>query len=322
MHKKNIKNLDLNLLRVLGALFEEGQATKAAARLSLSQPAVSHALAKLRTSLGDELFVRESNALKPTPFAESIREPVKRLLEIVANEIAHVRHFEPATTRHRFTISTSDIGELVFLPQLLRHFSFEAPHATLRSLSMRPADLESAMAEGAVDLALGYFPDLSGSAFYQQKLFEHRFACLVRRDHPAIGATLTLEQFLAADHVVVAQEGRSQEIFEKRMAELRLKRRVLLQSPHFMSAPLLVAHSDMIAIVPRAVGRAYCRIAPLRLLEPPIKIPSIQLKQLWHRRVHDDPSVTWLRQSIAKLFLRRDPSESEDDPIFGTGLNR
>lgn len=311
-------NLDLNLLRVLGALFEEGQATKAAVRLSLSQPAVSHALAKLRSSLGDELFVRESNALKPTPFAESIREPVRRLLEIVANEIVHVRDFDPATTRRRFTISTSDIGELVFLPQLLRHFSAVAPNATLRSLSMRPADLESAMAEGVVDLALGYFPDLSGSSFFQQKLFEHRFACLVRRDHPAIGPKLTLEQFLSADHVVVAQEGRSQEIFEKRMLDLRLRRRVLLQSPHFMSVPLLVAHSDMIATVPRAVGRAYCRMAPLRLLVPPIRIPSIPLRQFWHRRVHSDPSVTWLRKSIAELFLRRDPSENDDDVIFGT----
>lgn len=174
------------------------------------------------------------------------------------------------------------------------------------------------MADGSVDLALGYFPDLAGNAFYQQKLFEHRFTCLVRRGHPAIKDTLSMEQFLAADHVVVAQEGRSQEIFEKRMAEMKLGRRVLLQSPHFMSTPLLVAHSDLIATVPRAVGRAYCRMAPLRLLAPPMKIPAIPLRQFWHRRVQGDPSVTWLRECIAKLFLRNDPSERNDDPIFGT----
>lgn len=314
----NSTGLDLNLLRVLSALFEEGQTTKAAARLSLSQPAISHALAKLRTSLGDELFVREHNVMKPTPYAESIREPVRRLLEIVAREIAHERDFQPATTRRRFTLSTSDIGELVFLPELLRSFAALAPHATIRSLSMPPDELAVAMADGSVDLALGYFPDLSGSSFYQQKLFQHRFTCLVRRDHPVIGDVLTLEQFLAADHVVVAQEGRSQEIFEQRMTELRLERRVLLQSPHFMSTPLLVAHSDLIATVPRAVGRAYCRIAPLRLLAPPIRIPAIPLKQFWHRRVHNDPAVAWLRELIAALFLRNDPSERDDDPIFGT----
>jgi DNA-binding transcriptional LysR family regulator len=314
----NIKNLDLNHLRVLGGMFEEGQTTKVAARLSLSQPAVSHILSKLRLSLGDELFVREGNRMQPTPFAESIREPVKRILEIVANEIANERDFTPAVTDRRFTISTSDIGELVFLPDLLRTFSEEAPHATIRCLSLPPDELEDTMAEGSVDLALGYFPDLTGNAFFQQKLFEHRFACLMRRDHPEIGEELSLEQFLAADHAVVAQKGRSQEIFEQRMHELGLERRVLLQSPHFMSAPLLVANSDMITTVPRAVARAYSRMAPLKFVEPPIEIPAIELKQFWHRRVHNDPSIIWLRGIISKLFLRNDPSERDnDDGIFG-----
>lgn len=313
----NLKDLDLNLLRVLAALYEEGQTTKAGKRLSLSQPAISHALAKLRLALGDDLFVREGNRMQPTPFAEHIREPVMRILEIVASEIAYERDFDPLTTTRRFTISTSDIGELVFLPTLLRTLAADAPGATLRCLSLPPVELEEAMANGLVDLALGYFPDLVGSAFLQQKLFEHRFACLVRRDHPMIGDVISLEQFLAADHAVVAQKGRSQEIFEQRMRELGLKRRVLLQSPHFMSAPLMVAHSDMITTVPRAVARAYSRMAPLKLLDPPVDIPAIELKQFWHRRYHKDPSVHWLRATIARLFLRNDPSERDDDVIFG-----
>lgn len=314
----NLKNLDLNLLRVLSALYEEGQTTKAAVRLSLSQPAISHALAKLRLELGDDLFVREGNRMQPTPFAEQIREPVTRILEIVASEIAYERDFDPPTTTRRFTISTSDIGELVFLPTLLRTFAAEAPSATIRCLTLPPGELEEAMADGTVDLALGYFPDLVGRAFLQQKLFEHRFACLVRRDHPEIGDAISLDQFLAADHAVVAQKGRSQEIFEQRMRELGLKRRVLLQSPHFMSAPLMVAHSDMITTVPRAVARAYSQMAPLKLLDPPVDIPVIELKQFWHRRYHKDPSVQWLRTTIARLFLRNDPSERDDDVIFGS----
>lgn len=313
----HLKDLDLNLLRVLAALYDEGQTTRAAKRLSLSQPAISHALAKLRQALGDDLFVREGNRMQPTPFAESIREPVRRILDIVATEIAHERDFEPLKTTRRFTISTSDIGELVFLPTLLRTLAEDAPSATLRCLTLPPAELEQAMAEGSVDLALGYFPDFVGRAFLQQKLFEHRFACLVRRDHPRIGDTISMEQFLAADHAVVSQKGRSQEIFEQRLSELGLTRRVLLESPHFMSAPLMVAYSDMITTVPRAVARAYARMAPLKLLEPPLEIPAIELKQFWHLRHHKDPSVHWLRATIARLFLRNDPSERDDDLIFG-----
>ena len=123
-----------------------------------------------------------------------------------------------------------------------------------------------------------------------------------------------MKQFLAADHVVVMQEGRSQEIAERRMAEMGLDRHIVLRSPHFMSVPHLVATSDIISIVPRAVGRAFLHTGRLKLLEPPFKIPSIELKQLWHRRVHTDPGVLWLRTLIARLYLNRDPSETDDSP--------
>jgi DNA-binding transcriptional LysR family regulator len=183
---------------------------------------------------------------------------------------------------------------------------------------MPPVELQAAMANGLIDIALGYFPDLIGAGFYQQKLFEHQFTCLVRRDHPTIDYDMTLDEFLAADHAVVAQEGRSQEIFERRMSELNLDRRILLRSPHFMSVPLLVATSDMITVVPRAVGVLYARLASLKLVEPPIEIPPIEIKQFWHRRVHNDPGVVWLRKVIARLFLQRDSSADPSSPIFGS----
>lgn len=313
----NIRNLDLNLLIILDAMFEEMRTTRVANRLSMSQPAVSHALGKLRHAFNDELFVREGNRMQPTPFAETLREPVKQVLQIVEGEIMRDRDFRPATTRRRFTLTMSDIGELVFLPRIMSALREKAPQATLRCLAMPPQELEVAMAEGSVDVAVGYFPDLKGGGFYQQGLFEHAFTCLVRNNHPTIGSKATLEQFLEADHAVVAHEGRSQEIFEARMQTLGMRRRVLLQSPHFMSVPLLVAESDMITTVPRAVGRIYSQLAPVRLVEPPVDIPPIELKQLWHRRVHQDPAVVWLRNLIAELFMNNDPSESDEDPLFG-----
>lgn len=173
------------------------------------------------------------------------------------------------------------------------------------------------MAAGQVDLALGYFPDFAGTAFFEQKMFDHLFVCIARTNHPLAGPGMTLETFLALDHAVVAQEVRSQKIFENRMRALGLERRVVLRSQHFMSVPILIANSDLVTTVPRAVGRAYARMADVQLINPPLDIPSIALKQFWHRRVHADPAVTWLRRRIAGLFANADPSAMDESPIFG-----
>jgi DNA-binding transcriptional LysR family regulator len=313
----NYREIDLNLLLILDAMYDAGSTTLVAERLKISQPTVSFSLGKLRDVFGDELFVRHGASMQPTPLAEAIREPVRRVVETVRFDILRERAFDPASVDRTFSLSASDIGELVFLPLLLERLRISAPKLNLRSLAMPPAELREAMTTGGVDLAIGYFPDLTGAGFFQQKLFEHAFTCLVRADHPTIGDSISMEQFLKADHVVVMQEGRSQEIAERKMAEMGLDRHVVLRSPHFMSVPHLVATSNLISIVPRAVGRAFMHTGRLKLLEPPFKIPHIELKQFWHRRVHTDPGVLWLRSLVAKLYLNRDPSEMDDSPIFG-----
>lgn len=259
------------------------------------------------------MFVRTRTGMHPTPFAQSLKGAVSKVVEVVRTEIFCERGFDPATSTRHFIFSTSDIGELVFLPLLLRAAAESAPGVTFQCVVKPPRELGMALATGAVDLALGYFPDLGGAGFYEQRLFDHSFTSVVRRDHPEVGAQLTLKQFLALDHIVVEQEGRSQEIFEKRMAELGLQRRVVLRSPHFMSVPLLIAKSDMVTTVPYAVGHAYAGLGGCRLLEPPIDIPRILLKQCWHDRVHQDAGAVWLRQLISRLFLNHDPTLS--DPL-------
>jgi DNA-binding transcriptional LysR family regulator len=169
------------------------------------------------------------------------------------------------------------------------------------------------MADGVVDIALGYFPDLQGSSFLCQTLFDHPFSCIVRRDHPTIGERLSLDQFLGLGHILVSQKGRSQELVETRMQQLGLSRRIQLQSPHFMSVPLLVAGSDLISTVPHAVAAILATMAPLKLLPPPFETPLISLRQFWHRRVDGDPAIIWFRTLIAELFLGRDPSIPPDN---------
>ena len=212
----NYREIDLNLLLILDAMYDAGSTTLVAERLKISQPTVSFSLGKLRDVFGDELFVRHGSSMQPTPLAQSIREPVRRVIETVRFDILRERVVRSRQRRQNL------------LAQRLRHrrtgipaaacwsgSGLSAPKLDLRSLAMPPAELREAMTTGGVDLAIGYFPDLTGAGFFQQKLFEHAFTCLVRADHPTIGDRISMKQFLAADHVVVMQEGRSQEIAER-----------------------------------------------------------------------------------------------------------
>ncbi len=312
----DLRRLDLNLLLLLDALFEERNVTAVAKRLQLSQPTVSFSLNKLRAFFEDELFIRTATGMQPTDRALRLQDPVHRVIQTIRTEVLRPTAFDPSTVERMFTLSMSDLGELVILPPLMERLRRLAPRVTLRSVSIPPEDLSAALANGEVDLAIGYFPDLKGAALYQQALFEHPFVCLAGRDHPTIGDRLTLAEFLEAEHIVVSQAGRSQEIFEKAMQERGLSRRIMLRSPHFMSVPLLIATSNLIAIVPRALGVSYAGLCPLKLLEPPLEIPLIQIKQFWHRRAHEDAAVAWMRELSAALFLRNDPTDDPDSTIF------
>ncbi|MBY5851572.1 LysR family transcriptional regulator [Rhizobium ruizarguesonis] len=313
----DFRRLDMNLILVFGVLYAQRSVTVAARELGMSQPTISAALNKMRIFFKDELFVRRAGSMQPTPFADSIADPVSRILETIRNELLQEKSFDPATTDRVFSVSMSDIGELVWLPTLLRVLRDEAPNASIRCVSLRPTELKDAMANGSLDLAVGYFPDLSEASFFQQKLFDHPFACIVRRDHPRIGDAISAEQFLEAEHAIVAAEGRSQEIFEKRMLDLGLKRRVLLRSPHYMSLPVQIAHSDMVSVVPRAVAQLAVQTANVKALEPPFEIPAIELKQFWHRRVNSDLAIIWFRGQVARHFLNRDPTSDPLSPLFG-----
>ena len=254
-----LRDLDLNLLLVLDALYEEGTLTRTAQRLRLSQPTVSAALAKLRQVLGDELFVRAGGAMQPTARAQALQPVVSSVLKTIRTELLALAGFEPASAVGAFTLSLSDIGELEFLPRLLRRLSAEAPNLEIRSVVAKPTDLATAMDLAEVDLAVGYFPDLVSSVFKQQLLFRHRSACIVRRNHPTIGADMSLDDYLAAKHIAVAQEGRVRDVVELGLAAQGLRRQVGLQTSHFISVPFLVAASDLVGTNSTPVGAAVCR---------------------------------------------------------------
>ncbi|HKT96813.1 MAG TPA: LysR family transcriptional regulator [Paraburkholderia sp.] len=298
-----MQDLDLNLIPYLVAMEETRNVSRAAERLGVSQPRVSTALGKLREYFDDPLFVRTSRGMEPTPRALCLIPPARDALIRIEKGMLEAQDFNPATSTHTFSIALSDVGEIVFLPRLLQVFAARAPNANLRSVSLPHSQVERGLESGDIDLAVGYFPDLGGNNFFQQRLFTHRFICLMRSDHPLAGKTMTLEQFLALGHAVVRAEGRSQEVLERFLEKKRLHRRAVLETPHFMSLPFILTRTDLIATVPHAIGFAYVsEHASIALVEPPLPLPRFDLKQHWHRKYHNAPRGEWLRSVVAELF--------------------
>ena len=210
--------------------------------------------------------------------------------------------FDPATTERKFTVALSDIGEMTFLPRLLDRLRRDAPGASICSVTMPPRELALALEQGDVDLAVGYFPDLKNRNFFQQRLFSHSFVCLLSAVHHQRRRTLSMKQFLEMGHAVIRAEGRSQELFEQFLIRRRIRRRVVLETPHFMSIPFLISAGDLVATVPRAVGESFAQFAAIKLMEPPMEIPRFDLKQYWHRKFAKDGANAWLRSVIVELF--------------------
>ena len=303
MTRPSMAELDLNLIPYLVALEDMRNVSRAAERLGVSQPRVSTALGRLREYFNDPLFVRTSRGMEPTPRALALIPAAREALARIEKGMLESQDFDPATSTQTFSLALSDVGEIVFLPRLLQLFAERAPHANLRSVSLPPAHVERGLESGDIDLAVGYFPDLSGNNFFQQRLFTHRFICLMRSDHPLAGTPLTLDHYISLGHAVVRAEGRSQEVLEQFLEKKRIRRRAVLETPHFMSLPFILARTDLIATVPHAIGFAYVsEHASITLVEPPLPLPRFDLRQHWHRKFHNDARTMWLRGVVASLF--------------------
>ena len=297
------KSFDLNLLRVLLEIHEQGSVSAAAANLGLSQSATSAALGRLRAQYGDPLFYRARHGMQPTDRMRALVEPLREALARVDGTFKASVDFDPSTTEHTFSLAMTDLGEMVFLPKILQRIRQLAPRASVRSVATSAAQIERGMETGEVDLAVGYFPDLRDKAFVEKHLFFHHFICLLRTDHPISSKTLTLAQFMAAEHAVVYGAGRTYEIFERFLRSKKIHRHVAVQTPHFMSIPFVIENTDLIVTVPHAVGAFVTRMnMKIRTAHPPVRTPRIDLKMHWHRNFQKDARHRWLRNVVAEQF--------------------
>lgn len=297
------KSPDLNLLPIAFALYDELSVSRAARLLGMSQPAVSMALRRMRETFDDPLFIRVAAGVAPTPRAHAIIQAARPLVARLQQDLLKGQTFDPSTSTRPFTMALSDVGEMAFLPMVLGPLRSRAPYCALRSVSVPLAQLAHDLEKGEIDVAVGYFPALASKNFRQRRLSAHRFGCLLRAGHPFWKERLSAADFLAAEHMVVREDGRSQEVVERFFERRRVRRKIAVYSSHFLGVPFVIARSDLIATVPYAVAREFAGMSPqLSVALPPFDMPGFDLKLHWHRRFDDEPRNRWLRERLIELF--------------------
>ncbi len=295
--KKHLWDVDLNLLVVFHAMAEQQSVTRAAEALALSQPATSAALARLRLLLGDPLFVKSGQAMRPTPRALLLAPTVRQLLATVKDDILTTSMFEPSTSTRNFHLIAPDIAEVIVLPRILTRLRRVAPSVTIKVTSMPRLATAQALESGVADLAIGYLPDLHKSGFVQQRLFKHAYVCIARQEHPTLQGRLSMKEYLVAPHAVVLPEGR-EHLMEQFLNAKQIRRNVVLELSHFMSLQTVIASSDLVATVPEDLADFFATHGKIQIFPLPLKSPDVQVHQFWHQRLNKDPANVWLRNLV------------------------
>jgi len=299
MHSVHLGAIDLNLLVAFDALLAERNVTRAARRVGLTQPAMSHALGRLRDILGDPILVRSGSGMLATARAEALEEPIRRALREIDDALRGGPTFDPKVARRTFTLAIGDYGELVVLPPLLARLAREAPGIDLRVLAI-PEDYGRLVEDGSFDLVINPIATGLGAGLVQQKLFDERFVCVLRKGHRA-AKNLDLASYVALPHALIAPRGRAGGFVDDALAARGLSRRVALTVPHFLVAPLVVAASDLVLTVAERIARTFAAMAPLEILEPPLPLRGFSMWQVWHERRRNDPAHAWLRTVITEV---------------------
>jgi DNA-binding transcriptional LysR family regulator len=295
-----MKRFDFELLLIFDEIYKTGNVTRAASNLGLPQSTVSIALGKLRGHFGDPLFSRTAKGMLPTPRAQNAIEDVRRSIQALQHALEDQPAFDPAASTRQFRICMTDISEIILLPRLLNHLREVGPGIRLEVSRISPTS-PAELADGAVDLAVGFMPVLD-AGFYQQKLFDQHFVCLLAIRHPRIADTLTAEQLGQEGHVRVRSAGTGHAIVDTIFTRMGFQRHVLLSLPSFLGVARVVAQTDLLAIVPFRYANALAGREAVRFLPVPVDLPGYQVRQHWHERYHADASNRWLRQTIAELF--------------------
>jgi DNA-binding transcriptional LysR family regulator len=297
----NLGAIDLNLLVVFDAVMQERSVTRAGDKVGLSQPAMSHALNRLRHMLKDQLFVRAPEGMVPTPRAEQLAEPLRRALNDMQLAL-EPETFAPNEAHRRFAIAVNNYAAVVLTPAVIAAIADAAPFVQLDIRPSGTLNVLDLIDRGELDLAIGYF-EAPGERFKLSTLLEDRFVVAMRRDHPTARQKFSATAFAALLHLEISSSGEDTRFIDRWLESQKLSRRIAHSAP-YLSAAHVLARSNMVATLSLRIAKAFGRSDELHIGELPCKSPQVELVMLWHRRLDNQPAHRWLRTTIEKVGKR------------------
>jgi DNA-binding transcriptional LysR family regulator len=292
---------------VFDAVMAEGSLTRAAGTLAMTQPAVSHALRRLREQVGEELFERVAHGVRPTPKAEGLWPAVREALGSLRQALAP-GDFDPARDEAQFHLAMADSTAALLAPALVQAIASAGARANLRVLPLTTREPSALLDSGEADVAVGFFPALITRLVAQgdvahlrhQRLYDTRYVCVMRRGHPLAAAPLRLPDFLAAQHLLVSFSGRPHGLVDQALAALGHKRRIVLTVNQFFTAGLVVNTSDLLTVLPERFIAATGVADALAVHEIPLPLDPVHVEMVWHLRRDAEPAQRWLRQRVVE----------------------
>lgn len=316
----NFRTLDLNLLRILDAVLTERSLTRAAHHLAMTQPAVSNAMKRLRSSIGDDLVKRSGFGIEATPHAQAIWPAVRAALQSLEHTLSP-GEFDAAQSDATFILAMADATAAELMPSLVETIEAVAPGISMRVLPLVTRDPRRLLADEQIHLAVGHFPAVladitaqaqagagiagQGAEFAHDRLYGGQYVCVMRKGHPlAKKSKLSLDQFCAAHHLLVSFSGRPFGFVDEALASLSRQRRIVLTVNQFFTAGRVVARSDLLTVLPRHFVRVADILGELVIRELPFDMPMVHVDSLWHRRSTEQKAHRWLRQQVVQAAVQ------------------
>lgn len=293
-------NLDLNLMRIFHAVYATRSVSRAAERLGLSQPAVSHSLTRLRLRFKDQLFVRTPGGVAPTSKADRLANAVQGALHILDVAIREHDRFDPANSTRVFRLHMSDVGEVVFLPRLMQALHDMAPRIRLEVTQLGVKEIQPALESGAIDLAFGYLAGVTETE-RTRLLHESAYVVLVRSGHPLAGRKATVATLRQIEYVLIRTHADTVRLLQ----ELGLQDNIRLTIPHFMVIPSILTQTDLAVLLPIRVAQTFVQMGGYEILKPGLKSPEFDVCIHWCWRFENDLGNRWLRDLITSLFQEK-----------------
>jgi len=297
----HLSKVDLNLFVVFDTIYAEGGITRASRRLNLSQPAISHALGRLRQMFDDPLFTRHGHVMTPTPLARRMIGPIRQSLQGLEVTLNRADRFDPGSAAKRFSVGMRDVVECVVLPGLMRTIARSAPGVDINIVRAERRELERELSAGTLDAAVDVLLPLP-EEIRRQRLGAEWLTVVARRNHPHVRAKLDLDTYLAQEHILVSsrRRGLSAEDFE--LGRHNLRRRVRLRCQNYFAACRVVSETDLILTMPQRYARILNAQFGNRLLPFPLEVPMLDTYIYWHAYADADPANTWLRQQLLQTL--------------------